>query len=140
MGAVLLIGCEIRSYMRIGLGYLNTWVGMIGFAVGYLPYTIYFKEHEAFAKSTLMIKDYKVYQLISSDVVIQQGILLLWLALISAGLFWLVRLGSRNTGMKHNDLLHRNTEDLQHGIDAEAARNNGRVGGVMAPMPVPARA
>lgn len=140
MGAVLLIGCEIRSYMRIGLGYLNTWVGMIGFAVGYLPYTIFFKEHEAFAKSTLMIKDYKVYQLISSDLVVQQVILFVWFALISAGLFWLVRLGSRNTGMSRDALLHRNTEDLQHGIDAEAARHNGRVGGVMAPMPVPAQA
>jgi hypothetical protein len=33
----------IRSYMRVGLGYLNTWIGMIGFAVGYLPFTMNYK-------------------------------------------------------------------------------------------------
>lgn len=133
-------GCEIRFYMRIGLGYLITWVGMIGFAVGYLPYTIFSKEHEAFAKFTLTIKCYMVYQLISSDKVVQQGILFLWFGLISAGLFWLVRLGARNTGMSRDALLHRYTEDLQHGIGAEAACNGGRVGRVMTPIPVPARA
>ena len=136
-GAVLLVGCEIRSYMRIGLGYLNTWVGMIGFAVGYLPFTLYFPEHEAFLKSTLMIKDFKVYQLITSDVVMQQAILFVWLLAIAAMMMWLIRMGARNTGMSRQAILHDNTEDLQNGIDAAASKNGGRIGNVTAPMPVP---
>ncbi|ADV79990.1 hypothetical protein Thebr_1421 [Thermoanaerobacter brockii subsp. finnii Ako-1] len=52
MEAVLLIGCEIRTYMRIGLGYLGSWVGFLGFAVGYLPFTLFYEQHMNFLKAT----------------------------------------------------------------------------------------
>ena len=45
--------------------------------------------------------------------------------------------GVRNTGVQQNDLLFKNTEDLQLGIENEAGKNNGRIGEVTAPMPVP---
>jgi len=54
-----------------------------------------------------------------------------------AGLVWMVRRGARNTGAQQNDLLFKNTEDLQLGIENEAGKNNGRIGEVTAPMPVP---
>ncbi|MEW5963788.1 MAG: YeeE/YedE thiosulfate transporter family protein, partial [Pseudomonadota bacterium] len=60
-GAVMLVGCEIRSYMRVGMGYLNTWVGFMGFAVGYLPFTLYYQGHEGFLKASILIEPYKVY-------------------------------------------------------------------------------
>lgn len=41
LGAVMMVGCEVRSYMRIGMGYLNTMVGFMGFAIGYLPFTLF---------------------------------------------------------------------------------------------------
>jgi hypothetical protein len=53
-GAVTLIGCEIRSYMRIGMGYLNTLVGFVGFAIGYLPYTLFSKAHKNFLDATVL--------------------------------------------------------------------------------------
>ena len=137
MGAVLLVGCEIRSYMRVGLGYLNTWVGLIGFAVGYLPFTLFLNEHEGFLKSTLMVKEFKVYQLITQDVAMQQAILGGWMLLILAMLIWLVRLGTRNTGTNRHAMLYKSTEDLQRLIDTEAAKNGGRIGSVTAPVPVP---
>lgn len=137
MGAVLLIGCEIRSYMRIGLGYLNTWVGLMGFAVGYLPFTQYYDAHKAFLKSTILMDDYKWYQLVSDNIGVQQAVLGLWLLAIVALLVWLVRLGAHNTGTSQSDLLHKSTEELQLNIDAISAKNNGRVGEVAAPMPVP---
>ncbi len=51
--AVLLIWCEIRSYMRLGMLYLNTLIGFIGFAVGYLPFTLFYKQHTAFLNWTI---------------------------------------------------------------------------------------
>lgn len=138
VGAVLLIGCEIRSYMRIGLGYLNTWVGLMGFAVGYLPFTLFYDDHKAFLKSTLMADSYKWYQLVFPDNELgQQIVLFAWWGLLAFGLYKLVRLGMRNTGTSHVDLLHKSTEDLQIGIATEAAKNDGRVRGVYAPSPVP---
>jgi hypothetical protein len=138
MGAVLLIGCEIRSYMRIGLGYLNTWVGFMGFAVGYLPYTLFESAHIAFQQATVFTTTYKWYQLAFPDnIPLQQAMLFGWLLLIVLLVGFLIRMGIRNTGLDRATLLNRSMEDMQAGIDAISARNGGRIGGAMAPVPVP---
>ncbi len=41
MGAVFMIGCEVRTYARLGLGYSTALVALPGFYIGYLPYTRY---------------------------------------------------------------------------------------------------
>ena len=138
MGAVLLIGCEIRSYMRIGLGYLNTWVGFMGFAVGYLPYTLFEKAHIEFQKATLFTPTYKWYQMAFPDnIPLQQTMLFGWLVLIVLFIGFLIRQGMRNTGVDRNTLLNKSMEDMQININAIAGRNADRIGGVTAPMPVP---
>ena len=140
-GAVLLIGCEIRSYMRVGLGYLNTWIGMIGFAVGYLPFTMNYKAHMTFLESNRWVETYKIYQLVFPDnVAMQQAMLGAWV-LVLAGFLWaLIRMGSRNTGAAEAEILNLSTEDLQLELDAQAKSGRGPVAQVGAPAPVPATA
>ena len=41
MGAVFMIGCEVRTYARLGLGYGTALAALPGFYVGYLPYTFF---------------------------------------------------------------------------------------------------
>lgn len=41
MGAVLMIGCEVRTYARLGLGYGTALAALPGFYFGYLPYTFF---------------------------------------------------------------------------------------------------
>ncbi len=41
MGAVFMIGCEVRTYARLGLGYSTALVALPGFYIGYLPYTLF---------------------------------------------------------------------------------------------------
>ncbi len=143
MGAVLLIGCEIRSYMRLGMGYLNTMIGFMGFAVGYLPFTLFYKEHLHFLSSTviagkngLLTDKYKVYELITDSVGGQQFILFLWWVVIFALLVLFIKKGIKNTGLRKVHIIHRSTEEAQWYIEEEAAKNNGMVNGVPAPMPV----
>ena len=143
-GAVTLIGCEIRSYMRLGLGYVNTMVGFMGFAFGYLPFTLMYKEHKGFLKNTViagengsLTEKFKVYELFTDNVGVQQVILVLWWVLILALTIFLVKKGMKNTGLKKVHIIHFNTEEVQGYIDTEAAANNGKVNGVDAPMPVP---
>ena len=147
MGAVLLIGCEIRSYMRLGMGYLNTWIGFLGFAVGYLPFTLYYKAHKNFLSSTVLAgknglwtDKYKVYELFSDNVHVQQFILFLWWTFILWLLIWLIRKGTQNTGLTKVHLIHKSTEEAQWYIDEQAKKNNGKVNGVDAPQPVPPEA
>ena len=123
-GAVLLIGCEIRSYMRLGLGYLNTWIGFIGFAVGYLPFTLFYDEHKAFLESTAIggeNPDYYWPQMFTDSHTAQVAIAIaFWFALVGL-LVFLIRKGASNTQTSIGSIMHHNTEDLQGEIDD----NNG---------------
>lgn len=147
IGAVTLIGCEIRSYMRLGVGYLNTMVGFMGFAVGYLPFTLFFKGHKEFLSSTViagkggsLTESYKVYELFSSSEGVQQMILVIWWVLLIGLVIYFIKKGMKNTGLKKVHMIHYNTEEVQNYIDTEASKNNGMVNGVPAPMSVPVEA
>ncbi|VAV93634.1 FIG01165415: hypothetical protein [hydrothermal vent metagenome] len=138
-GAVMLIGCEIRSYMRIGMGYLNTWVGFMGFAIGYLPFTLFYEQHKAFLNNTLMIEAYKWYDLMApGNESAHKVILGLWWVILTAGLVYVVKRGSRATGAPTDSLLNKNTEDLEVEIEEGGEKNGGKYRGVPVPASVPA--
>ena len=146
-GAVTLIGCEIRSYMRIGMGYINTLVGFIGFAIGYLPYTLFSTEHKDFLDATVLFGTHRdgspglisdkreLYSLISDDLDIQKIVMFTWFLGMIFFLRYLLKKGSQNIGLKPVQLVHLNTEDIQEVIETE--KKDGKIGGVDAPRPVP---
>lgn len=146
-GAVTLIGCEIRSYMRIGMGYLNTLVGFVGFAVGYLPYTLFSGAHKDFLDATVifgthtdgspgLISDKReIYSLITDDPTMQKVIMFIWMILLIFFVRYLLRKGAKNIGLKPMQLFHMNTEDIQNTMNKET--KDGKIGDVDAPMPVP---
>lgn len=138
LGAVMLIGCEIRSYMRIGMGYFNTLVGFMGFAIGYLPFTLNYEAHKEFLSSSLMIETYKWYELIAPNSVAgQKAILAFWWLVLLVGLIYMIKAGARNTGASKSSLVHKNTEDVQSEIDEKGRQQNGSRDGVVVPVPVP---
>ncbi|MBT8420371.1 MAG: YeeE/YedE family protein [Gammaproteobacteria bacterium] len=47
IGAVFMIGCEVRTYARLGLGYATALAALPGFYLGYLPYTLFSEEIDA---------------------------------------------------------------------------------------------
>lgn len=120
IGSVMLIGCEIRSYMRLGLGYLNTWVGFIGFAVGYLPFTLFYKQHEAFFEATRVTEVYKWYQLFfPNNPLAQKLFLAAWWVFLIALLLYLIRVGAKQAGATPAQVVRLSTEELQLQIEAE---------------------
>jgi len=138
LGAVMLIGCEIRSYMRLGMGYLNTLVGFMGFAVGYLPFTLAYSQHKAFLESSLMIETYKWYEYIfPQSIAGQKFVLAAWWLVLLFGLRYMLKAGARNTGTSPESLLHKNTEDVQNEIDSKTKDQDGTINGVSVPAPVP---
>ncbi len=146
LGAVTLIGCEIRSYMRIGMGYLNTMIGFIGFAVGYLPYTLFPHAHKEFLKKTMIFgeggalgESKEWYSLLSDNPAMQQFIMLLWLQGLILVWVYFVKKGSQNVGITTDDLLHKNTEDIQVTIE-EIAGDATEINGVTVPSTVPKEA
>jgi uncharacterized membrane protein YedE/YeeE len=113
MGAVMLIGCEIRTYMRIGLGYLGSWVGFLGFAVGYLPFTLFYDQHMAFLKATRVTETFKWYQLFfPHNETLQKATLFLWWIVLIYLLVWLIKVGAHNIAVRKEHLINLNTESL----------------------------
>ncbi|WP_322507626.1 YeeE/YedE thiosulfate transporter family protein [Anaerolinea sp.] len=119
-GAVALIGCEIRSYMRLGLGYTNTLIGFIGFALGYLPYTLFYEQHKAF-EEIVLVQQYTWAQLLfPNSVAAQQVFAVLWTLALIGMLVWAVRAGARNLNVRPSQVFNPSTEELQLGLkDAE---------------------
>jgi len=123
MGAVLMIGCEIRSYMRIGLGYTNTLVGFMGFAVGYLPFTLFYDAHMDFFYSTDVLGThaaklageeglYFIPQLFSSNHWIQLLVAVVWVFLLYKLFRWALKKGARALGTTEAMVAHKNTEEV----------------------------
>lgn len=117
-GAVLLIGCEIRSYMRLGMGYLNTLVGFMGFAIGYLPFTLFYEGHKAFFKNTLILKEYTWLELISKSHSVQVIVAVVFLALLVFLLRFVIKQGAKNTLVPVSSIMNKNTEELQVEINS----------------------
>ncbi len=116
-GAVSLIGCEIRSYMRMGLGYVNALVGFMGFALGYLPYTLFPKAHEAFLKSTLMVESYSWYELLfPNNLVAQKIFTLLWVAVLAGLLYFVIKVGASRLAVAPGKVTSLSTEDLHESL------------------------
>ncbi len=146
-GAVTLIGCEIRSYMRIGMGYLNTLVGFMGFAIGYLPYTLFYKAHKHFLDSTVLFGTHadgtpglistkrEIYSLITDDPTMQKVIMFVWMVLLALFLRYLLKKGSKHIGLQPVNIIHQNTEEIQWEIERLA--KEGELKEELVPKPVP---
>lgn len=119
-GAVLLIGCEIRSYMRLGMLYLNTLIWFIGFAIGYLPFTLFLSEHKDFLANTAISKVlwtepvYTVPQLIAGNSHTGQTIVaIIWFIMLVLIFAWSIKAGKKYMGMKNAwEFLTKNTEEI----------------------------
>ncbi len=146
-GAVTLIGCEIRSYMRIGMGYLNTLVGFMGFALGYLPYTLFYSAHKHFLDATVLFGTHadgspglistkrELYSLITDDPTMQKVIMFIWMVLLALFLRYLLKKGSKHIGLKPVNIIHQNTEEIQWEIEKLA--KEGKLDKNIVPEPVP---
>lgn len=111
-GSVAMIGCEIRTYMRLGLGYMTAVAAFPGFLLGYLPYTLYQDFWEDLARETTITRVKHVPDIFGHDPVVQAlaglayGLLVAWL------LYWSIKRGMRLTGYSFKDLMSHNNDEL----------------------------
>ena len=112
IGSVFMIGCEIRSYGRVGLGYLTGIVGLIGFYLGYLPYVYFHKAIDGFITNHTFLRATNIPELLTSDPIGQKVVGVLYTASL-VGLFILVVIqGAKRIGATPKEYLTVNTDDL----------------------------
>ena len=112
IGSVFMIGCEIRSYGRVGLGYLTGIVGLIGFYFGYLPYVYFQDAIDGFIANHTFVQATSIPELLTPDPLGQKTVGVLYTALL-VGLFVLVVVqGAKRIGATPREYLTMNTDDL----------------------------
>jgi uncharacterized membrane protein YedE/YeeE len=110
-GSVAMIGCEIRTYMRLGLGYMTAVAAFPGFLLGYLPYTLNVDFWEDLARDTTISKIKHVPDLFGHEPMIQALVGLAYGVLVAGLLVWSIKRGMRLTGFSFRDLMtHANDE------------------------------
>jgi uncharacterized membrane protein YedE/YeeE len=110
-GSVAMIGCEIRTYMRLGLGYMTAVAAFPGFLLGYLPYTLFQDWWEDLARATVITKVKHVPDIFGYEPVTQALVGLAYGVLVAWLLYWSITRGMRLTGFSFRDLMtHANDE------------------------------
>ena len=134
-GSVAMIGCEIRTYMRLGMGYMTAVAAFPGFLLGYLPYTLYQDYWEDLARETTITKVKHVPDIFTSDPTMQAlvgvayGVLIAWL------LVWSVRRGMRLTGFSFKDLMTHANDELTVKYFARGPKQGGGEAGAEVEAP-----
>jgi uncharacterized membrane protein YedE/YeeE len=112
IGSVFMIGCEIRSYGRIGLGYLTGIVGLIGFYFGYLPYVYFHEAIDGFIANHTFLRATNIPELLTSNPIGQKAAGVLYTASLVGLLVLVVIYGARRIGATPREYLTVNTDDL----------------------------
>jgi len=124
-GSVAMIGCEIRTYMRLGLGYMTAVAAFPGFLLGYLPYTLYTDFWVDLARDTTITKVKHVPDIFSHDPMIQALVGLAYGLVIFGLLYWSVRRGMRMTGFSFKELMTQPNDELTFKYFARLASAGG---------------
>jgi len=120
--------------MRLGLGYTNALVGFIGFAVGYVPSSMFYEQHVQFAANTLIITEtYTWAQLLfPGNLVMQKVFAVFWILMFLGLLVWTLKIGARRlNAVGLIQLIRNNTEEVETQV-----KGSGAMPGL---EPVPAR-
>nr|VFK65315.1 MAG: Sulphur transport [Candidatus Kentron sp. UNK]VFK71495.1 MAG: Sulphur transport [Candidatus Kentron sp. UNK] len=122
IGAVFMIGCEVRTYARLGLGYATALAALPGFYIGYLPYTLFNEEIDAVVfgeglTDFITFAEWGSYTMGGTEEVWAMGYSLLLIAILVFS-FWYGK-----TFLKTNmrGLLRKNTDELvfdAHDVDS----------------------
>ncbi len=112
IGSVFMIGCEIRSYGRVGLGYLTGIVGFIGFYLGYLPYVYFQEEIDAFIARHTFIRATNIPELVAGNPAGQKIAGVLYTLVLIALFCIIVVCGAKRIRVSYKEYLTKNTDDL----------------------------
>jgi len=124
-GSVAMIGCEIRTYMRLGLGYMTDVAAFPGFLLGYLPYTLTVEFWDQLARDTTITKVKHVPDMFGHDPVIQAIVGLAYGLLVFGLLYGSIKRGMRLTGFNFKELMTTANDDLAIKFFERMAKQSG---------------
>ena len=112
IGSVLMLGCEIRTYSRLGMAYLTGLTALPGFMLGYLPYSLYQDRIDEFFFSRGFMKEKNMLELLPDNPYIQYGFAILYSAMLITLLIWAIKKGSQITKVSRKEYITKSTDEI----------------------------
>jgi hypothetical protein len=120
IGAVLMLGCEVRTYARASMGYLTGLASLPGFFFGYLPFTLYRAKFDEIFFSKGIIEAKNILELLPDNPYIQYGFAFCYTGILIALLVWSIRKGSQTVKVSPKEYLTKSTDEIfLKGLEAE---------------------
>jgi len=124
MGAVFMVGCEVRTYARLGLGYMTALAALPGFFIGYVPYTLFREQIDGVLLADgltdyITLAEWAAYTLGGSEEAwsIVYSLVLIGILVLSFDA------GRRFLGIGFRELMLKNTDELVYGRSDGGTRN-----------------
>jgi uncharacterized membrane protein YedE/YeeE len=112
IGSVLMLGCEIRTYSRLGMAYLTGLTALPGFMLGYLPYSLYKDRIDEIFFSRGFMKEKNMLELLPDNPYIQYGFAIFYSAMLIWLLIWAIRKGSKITKVTPKEYITKSTDEI----------------------------
>ncbi len=112
LGSVWMLGCEIRTYTRLGLGYMTALVALPGFAVGYLPHALFSEEIDSWLQRHVLLSRASLVELAGTGQAAQVATALGYTAVLAILLALSLRYALRETGLRSKDVIASSTEGI----------------------------
>ncbi|MCL4456442.1 MAG: YeeE/YedE family protein [Nitrospirae bacterium] len=112
IGSVLMLGCEIRTYSRLGMAYLTGLSALPGFMLGYLPYSLFKDEIDDIFFSKGFMKEKNMLELLPDNEYIQYGFAIAYAALLVFLLIWTIKKGSDIAKISRREYITKSTDEI----------------------------
>ncbi len=112
IGSVMMLGCEIRTYSRLGMSYMTGLAALPGFLLGYLPYSLYKDQIDEIFFSRGFMKAKNMIEILPDNPFIQYGFALSYTALLIWLLVWTIRKGSQIANVSKKEYVTKSTDEI----------------------------
>lgn len=112
IGSVMMLGCEIRTYARLGMAYLTGLAALPGFMLGYLPYSLYKDQIDEIFFSRGFMKEKNMLELLPDNPYVQYAFALAYTALLIGLLVWTIRKGSQIAKVTKKEYVTLSTDEI----------------------------
>ncbi|OGW28198.1 MAG: hypothetical protein A2X59_10935 [Nitrospirae bacterium GWC2_42_7] len=112
IGSVMMLGCEIRTYSRLGMSYLTGLAALPGFLLGYLPYSLYKDRIDDIFFSRGFMKEKNMLELLPDNEFVQYGFAMLYTAMLVWLLVWTIKKGSQIAKVSKKEYVTKSTDEI----------------------------
>ncbi|HCZ11124.1 MAG TPA: hypothetical protein DHV16_02460 [Nitrospiraceae bacterium] len=112
IGSVMMLGCEIRTYSRLGMAYMTGLAALPGFMLGYLPYSLFKDQIDDIFFSRGFMKAKNMLELLPENEYIQYGFAGVYTAILIWLLVWTIRKGSQIAKVTPREYIVKSTDEI----------------------------